>query len=88
MGFKKKDKWEDLDEEFKDAVAAMSKDDIRNRIATIAMAQVELMKAKEDDEDLFKCREAAKEAGAIYRDGTKMNKLRIAFAKQVLDDKG
>lgn len=84
----KKDPFEDLDPEFKDALAAMSREEIRNKIASIAIAQSDLLKAKDSDEALQEAKEAAKEAGAIYREGTKMNKLRIAFATQVLQDKG
>lgn len=84
----KKDPFEDLDPDFKESIEAMTREEIRNKIASIAIAQTELMKAKDSDQALQEAKETAKEAGAVYRDGTKMNKLRIAYASQVLDDKG
>jgi len=84
----KTDKFDALPAEFRDSLAAMNRKDIRERIAQIALDQQELMDAKEKDHDLLKAKEQAKEAGEIYREGTKMNKLKIAFAKRVLDDKG
>ena len=84
----KKDPFDDLPDEFKDAVAAMNRTAIRERIAQVALDQQSLLEAKEKDTDFLKAREQAKEAGAVYREGTKMNKLKIAFAKRCLDDKG
>lgn len=83
-----KDPFDDLPAEFKDAVAAASRAAIRDKIATISLDQAELMEAKKKDTDLEKARETAREAGAIYREGTKMNKLKIEWAKRCLDDKG
>lgn len=82
-----KDKFEDLDEDFKDSIAAMDEDAIRSTIAKVSLNQVEMMNAKAGDQDLIQKREAASEAGAVYREGTKMNKLRIEFCHQVLGDK-
>lgn len=84
----KKDPFDALDEEFKDAIVRMDEPGIRDRIATTALDQVTLMGAKDDDIDFQKAKETAKEAGAVYRDGTKINKLKIAFAKRVLEDRG
>jgi len=87
-GRPKKDPFEALDTDFKDAIASSNVADIRNRIAKIAMDQVELMKAKSEDEDLRAKVEEVKIASEQYREGTKLNKLRIMYAKQVLEDKG
>lgn len=83
-----KDKFEDLDEDFKNAVAGMDEAEIKNRIAKISLDQVTLMEAKALDADLKLKQEQSREAGAIYREGTKMNRLRIEFARRVLGDKG
>ena len=88
MGRSKKDPFEDLDQDFKDTVASMSETEIRQKISSVALNQVALLEAKENDEDYQTKKELASEAGAIYRDGTKMNKIRIAFCKRVLGDKG
>ncbi len=89
-GFKKgpKDPFADLTPEFRDAVTDSTREEIENRIAEVALADVELRTMKEDDQDLAEKAEAHKEAGAVYRDGFKSNKLKIKFMKQVLDDKG
>ncbi len=83
-----KDPFEDLDEDFRNSVQAMDETDIRRRISDVALDQANLMAAKEEDIDLEKAKEVAKEAGAIYREGTKANKLKISFCKRVLEDRG
>jgi hypothetical protein len=88
MKRQKKDPFADLDAEFKEAIPTLTAEEIRDRIAQVALNQESLMAAKKDDEDLAECREQLREASAVYRDGTKMNKLRIAYCKQVLDDMG
>jgi hypothetical protein len=84
----KKDKFEDLPEEFKNSVAGMDETAIRDTITKVSLNQASLMEAKELDQDLSSKKEAAKEAGAIYREGTKSNKLKVAWCRQVLGDKG
>lgn len=83
-----KDPFDALSQEYRDTIAAMSREDIRGRIAQVAIDQAELMDAKTKDLDFQNAKEQAKEAGAVYREGTKMNKLKIEYAKRVLDDKG
>lgn len=88
MGRPKKDKFADLDEDFRDSIAGMDEAGIKRRIAEIALNQVAMNIAKENDEDLQQKQEAAKVAGEGYREVTKMNRLRIEYARQVLGDKG
>lgn len=85
---KKKDKFEDLPPEFVDSVNSMSTEEIRDRVATIALQQAELMAARDLDEDLQMAKVTAREAGAVYREGTKMNKVKIEFCKHVLGARG
>jgi hypothetical protein len=87
-GRPKKDKFADLDSDFKDAAASMSEAEIRKRLSEIALNQVELVNAKEVDDDLKAAKFRAREAGAIYREGSKMNKLRTEFLHRVLGDAG
>lgn len=84
----KRDKFSALPEEYKDAVAAMNVAEIRDRIAQVALDQLDLMNAKEEDQDLQEKQEAFKVASEGYREGMKQNKLKIEFAKRVLEDKG
>lgn len=83
-----KDPFIDIPEEFKDAVSGMNVDEINSRIAEVAKDQVTLMKAKKEDGDLLEKREAYKEAGMGYREGTKMNRVKIEYCKQMIDNKG
>lgn len=84
----KKGKFDDLPSDFKDAVAQSSPEEINKRIAEIAKASEELAKAQDDDQDYQEKKEALKEAGAVYREGKKANRLKIQYAIQVLGDKG
>lgn len=83
-----KDPFEIIGREYIDAVTAMDEKQIRDRIASVSLDQVALMEARDQDLDLQKAVEQAREAGATYREGTKINKLKIAFAKRVLEDRG
>jgi len=84
----KKERFADLDGDFKDIAAALNEAELRDRIANVSLDQEALMEDKSQDTDLEVKREAARDAGAIYREGTKMNKLRIAYLRQMLDAKG
>lgn len=84
----KKGPFDDLPTDWKDAIAQSSPDEIKKRIAAIAIEQAELEKAKENDQDYQEKKAALSEAGAVYRDGKKGAKLRTAYALQVLKDKG
>ena len=88
MGRQKKDKFEDLDVDFKDEAAAMDEAALRKTIAEVALRQVSLQIMKDLDQDLATKQEIAKEAGAVYREGTKRHKLQIEFMKRCLEDKG
>lgn len=78
----------DLSEDFRNQVDAADRDGIRKLIAEAAIAQAELMEAQKDDEDYQSAKEAAREAGAVYREGTKANTLKIKYARQALEGKG
>jgi len=84
-GFKKNtDPFSDLDKDFKEAIAAMPVDEIKKRVAEVALELDKLMQAKKADGDLAEKLLAAKEAGAIYREGQKGAKLRIRYAQTIL----
>lgn len=84
----KKDKFSALEGDFKDQVAGMATDAIVDLIAKVAMDAEALIAAKEEDEDLKDKKEIAKDAEAVYRDGAKQCRLKIQFAKRVLEDRG
>lgn len=83
-----KSKFEELPEEFRSEVDSLSREALEHKIASIAMYQVELMAAKEQDMDLKQKREASRVAGEVYREGTKQNKLKIEYCKANLDAAG
>jgi hypothetical protein len=84
----KKDPFDALDTDEKDKLAAMAPDDIKGYIARVAMDQENLLKARDEDQDLQEKKEAASEAGAIYKEGSKRNRLRTKYAMRCLGDKG
>ena len=88
MGRAKKDIFEDLPKEFKESVSGMKEAEIRDQITKVSLNQAALMEAKDADQDLTEKKEAAKEAGAQYREGTKVNKAKVAWCRQVLSDQG
>lgn len=85
---KKKDKYADLDQDFKDTAASLAEAELRDRIATTSLNQAALIDARDKDFDLKDKKEAVKEASAIYREGTKRNKLVIDYLRSMLDAKG
>lgn len=88
--FKKteKDPFEILDSDWKDAVNAESVDEIKKRVAKIALDQCDLMRAKKEDQDLAEKRELYVEAGAQYKEGTTANKKRIEYCRMIIENKG
>lgn len=87
-GAGKKDKFQDLDDDFKNSVAGMSEAAIRDKIAEVTLNQVEIEMAKKADQVLEAALEAAKIAGEGYKEAAKMNKLRVRFCRRVLSDQG
>jgi len=84
----KKDRFEDLDDGFKSEVQSMKVPEINNRIAEWAKLVEATGTTMKADEDLAQKRESAKLAAEPYRQDIKMAKLRIAYAMQVLGDRG
>jgi hypothetical protein len=87
-GRPKKGEFEDLDSDFKDAIASSTVEDINKRIAEVAKNQETNLKSMAEDQDLAEKKEAVKDASAQYREATKANRLRIAYCMRVLGDKG
>lgn len=83
-----KEPFADLSQDFRDEIDRLPREEIRQRIAQVTLDQCELMDAQKDDADYQSLKEQFREAGAVYRDGTKTNKLKIKYAKQVLESKG
>jgi hypothetical protein len=88
MAKMKKDKFDLLEQEWRDAVQGLDAIDIKKRVAETALNQAELMRAKKEDMDLQEKKESYSDASSVYREGTKMNKMKIEFMKMVLDGRG
>jgi hypothetical protein len=84
----KKDPFEDLPEEWKSDFAAKNPVEILAEVSRITLTHSALMAEKAEDTDLASAQQAAAEAGAVYREGTKDAKVRVKFLAQVLGDKG
>lgn len=87
-GRPKKDKYADLDSEFKAQAETMDEAKLRDSIAKISLDLSALLEAQEADQDLQMKKEIAKEAGAIYREGKKFSKLATSYLRAMLDAKG
>lgn len=88
MASEQKDEFSDLDNDWKESVLSMDKNEINSRIAEIAKNEVENQKAKKKDGHLREARLVVSEAGKGYRDATKDAKLRIQYCMRVLGDRG
>ena len=82
------DPFADLSEDFRNAIDAMDRNDIKKAIGQVTLDQLELMEAQKADEDYQSLKEQFREAGAVYREGTKANSLKLKYAKQALEGKG
>ena len=87
-GFGNKDPFSALDQEWKDGINSMSEEDIKKRVAEIALELDKLLEAKKQDEDLKEQLSAAKLAGQVYSDGRKGAQLRIRYAQTILEARG
>jgi hypothetical protein len=87
-GRPKKSKFDDLDQDFKDAAEKLEEPAIRDLIAKTALNLAALLEAQEADQDLQQKKEAAKEANAVYKEGKKFSKLSIGYLRALLDAKG
>lgn len=84
----KKNPFDDLPQDFKDAMENMSDEEIKQAMANVAISEQQNQDAKRDDQDLAEKLEAAKFAGEGYREASKMNKLKIKYGYSILDGRG
>ncbi len=86
--FAKKGPFDDLDSDFKTSIEGMKDDEIKAKIFEVACNEVDNLKAKKDDQDLKDKKESAKMAGETYTESTKFNRMRIGYAKFILEARG
>lgn len=85
---KKKDQFADLPEDFKTLIEGGDAAVCKSKLAEVGLAQNTLDEAKKNDQDLAEKAESFREAGSVYRDGSKMNKLKTKYIAQRLKDLG
>lgn len=88
MARSRKDPFEFVPKEFKDAVETASDEEINKRIAEVAKNDAALAEAKKKDGDLKEKKDSLKYANEPYRDGAKANKQRIAYCRLILEARG
>jgi hypothetical protein len=81
-----KDPYEDLDEEFKDAVQGYTNEQINSRIAEVAKNQQDNLVLMAQDKDLEEKKEIVKTLSLPYDKLTKKNAQRIGALHKVLQD--
>jgi hypothetical protein len=87
-GRPKKEQFADLDEEFKALIDGGNEGEIRLAVQRVALNESDNQEAKKADEDLREKKEQAKMAGEGYADATKANKVRVEYAKFMLQNMG
>lgn len=83
-----KDKFKNLSEEFKDACAQSSPEELYKRLGDLAGEEEKLEAAKETDTDLISKKEEYDAANGPYKESFKEMKLKRKFIARVLGDKG
>jgi hypothetical protein len=84
----KKDKYDDLTDEFKSKVEGSSDDQLIEILGEVAKAEELNRRCKEDDTDLAAKKEQYDEANVGYKDATKANRLKTRFVYDLLRARG
>lgn len=91
-GGSKKDPFLKLDEGYRDTVQKliqqMKYDEVDQLVAKVAKDNQALQDAKKQDQDLKSKSEAYREAGAVYRESASASKLKIRYARAMLEASG
>ena len=84
----KKDKFEDLDDEFMSFIENASDEDVKKKASEVALSEVLNQINKKADQDLEEKVAQAKMAGEQYAETSKQNKLRLSYAYHMLESRG
>jgi DNA repair ATPase RecN len=88
MGRPKSEKKSVISDEWIKSVQRMDYAQLQDAIAKVAKAEDENQKMKADDPDLNALKEQVKEASAQYREATKVNKAKLAYAIEQQETRG
>lgn len=84
----KKNKFDDLPQDWKDALESSSLDELKSKVAEVAKTEFLNQSEMKADQDLNEKKELVKVASAGYREVTKLNKLKLSYLTQMMADKG
>ena len=77
-----------VSDEFKNAVASASDDDLKSKIVNLSKNEEDVLKTRFEDSQLNDAKELAKELGAPYADSLKEVKARRRYVLKVLQERG
>ncbi len=77
-----------VSEEFKNAVASMDTDELKERVVTLSKQEGEIIKARKDDSDLTDATERVKEMKAPYAEALKKVKSERQYVHTILEERG
>ncbi len=77
-----------LAEDWREGVKRMTTEQLKATVIEVATNENENQKKKEEDQGLADAKEAYGVAGAEYKDGTTINKLKIKFVLRELERNG
>lgn len=84
----KKNPFDALPEDFKDAVTSASLDQLKVKLSEVTKSDEQNISAAKADQDLQEKKEALKNAAEGYREVAKTNKLKKKFIIQSMSDSG
>lgn len=85
---KERDKFEALEQEFKDSVNSATEDEVRKVISTTALNHASLMASQIDDQDWQEAKARYQEANSVYSESNKVTKLKIVYCREILQARG
>lgn len=88
MARPKKNKFDDLPDDFKDAVEQSSTSEIRSRLSEVVLLEMAEKEFMDNDPAVAEAREALDNVLSPYKENLKIYKLKKLYCKRVLDDKG
>lgn len=83
-----KDPYGAVSREWRDAVDAAQEQEIKDKLAAVALDQQAVLDEKAADQDFQSKKSALKFAGEGYKERSKVHKLKIQYARRVLQGRG
>lgn len=78
----------DVSDEFKNAIAAMNSNELKDRVVTLSRQEGEIIKARKEDDELTEATERVKELKAPYSEALKKVKNERVYVHSVLEERG